>query len=57
MEHDYFSDMENPLWTKKYPLIKSFEERWNRWDAFTYRSSNIRRLSKNVLHAINNINT
>ena len=46
MEHDYFSDMENPYWKKKYPLIKSFEERWNRWDAFTNRSSNIRRLSK-----------
>ena len=32
IEDDYYDDTENPKWEIDYPLIKIYNEEWNKWD-------------------------
>ena len=32
IEDEYYDDQENPKWENDYPLIKIYNEEWNKWD-------------------------
>ena len=32
IEDEYYDDQENPKWSNDYPLIKIYNEEWNKWD-------------------------
>jgi hypothetical protein len=32
IEDEYYDNQENPKWDNDYPLIKKFNEDWNKWD-------------------------
>ena len=32
IENEYDEDMDNPKWNNEYPLIKKYNEEWNKWD-------------------------
>jgi len=32
IEDEYYDDQKNPKWSNDYPLIKIYNEEWNKWD-------------------------